>query len=165
MINLLCVRFAIGVNFMNKRYISTPAYELLKNAALTAIEIDAALEDLVWNKSPAILRNSHPLVQRIRQTTGINVVQISRRSRYLLLQIEQQKDGAPSWQYRELTPRTCTFSCRGELPATIEVALNGELLEKLVVPAAALGSTAIDRVGTSGDGWLNVDVTPTWNLF
>lgn len=148
-----------------KRYVSSPALALLGRSGLSPSDIDAALEDLVWGKGNAILWSNHPLVQRTRQASDINVVQISRRSRYLLLQIEQHKDGAPSWQYRELTPRSCTFSCRGYLPATIEVALNGELLEKLVIPAVAMGGTVIEQVGASGDGWLNVDVAPPWNLF
>ena len=148
-----------------KRYISSPARELLGRADLAPADINAALEDLVWGKGSAILRSNHPLVERIQRATGINVVQVARRSRYLLMQIEQQKGGAPSWQYRELTPRNCTFSCRGQLPATIEVALNGELLEKLVKPAVAMGVTVINHVSDTADGWLAVDVTPPWHLF
>ena len=148
-----------------KRYLSSPARELFDRSGLSPAGVDIALEDLVWGKGSAILRSHHPLIQRIRQATDINVVQISRRSRYLLLQVEQQKDGAPSWQYREVTPRNCTFSCRGQLPTTIEVALNGELLEKLVKPEVATESTVIKHVGPTGDGWLTVDVMPPWHLF
>lgn len=148
-----------------KRYVSSPACELFDRSDVAPADIDAALEDLVWGKGSAVLRSNHSLVRRIRQATDINVIQISRRSRYLLLQIEQQKDNAPSWQYRELTPRNCTFSCRGQLPATIEVALNGELLDKLVKPAAAIEETIIKQVGATGDGWLAVSVTPPWHLF
>ncbi|MDY7524635.1 hypothetical protein [Sphingomonas sp. 10B4] len=148
-----------------KRYLSSPALELFNRTGLSPTSVDAALEDLVWGKGSAILRSHHPLVQRIRQVTALNVVQISRRSHYVLLQIEQQKDGAPSWQYREITPLNCNFSCRGQLPTTIEVALNGELLDKLVKPAIAMGGTVIKHVGPTGDGWLTVDVTPPWHLF
>lgn len=148
-----------------KRYVSAPARALFDRAGLLPADIDAALEDLVWGKGSAILRSNHSLLQRTRQATEINVVQISRRSRYLLMQIEQHKDGAPFWQYRELTPRNCTFSCRGQLPATIEIALNGELLEKLVKPAVAMDDTVIERVGDTGDGWLSIAIKPSWTLF
>lgn len=148
-----------------KRYVSSPALTVLGGAGLSPDHIYAALEDRIWGKGSAVLQANHLLVQRIREMTEINVVQIARRSRYLLCQIEQRKDEVPSWQYRELTPRNCTFSCRGQLPAAIEVALNGELLEKLVKPAAALEGTIIKHVGSTGEGWLDVDVTPTWHSF
>lgn len=148
-----------------KRYVSSPASSLIAQSGLSPDYINAALENLVWGKGSAILRSNHPLLQRIRQATEINVVQVSRRSRYLLMQIEQHKEGTPSWQYRELTPRNCIFSCRGQLPAAIEIALNGELFEKLVKPAIAMDDTVIERVGDTGDGWLSVDVTPAWHLF
>ena len=83
----------------------------------------------------------------------------------VLIGIEQHRDDGPWWQYRENTPHACVFSCRGELPATIEIALQGKLLEKLVKPALAMGDTTIDRVGETGDGWLNVDVVPPWHMF
>lgn len=123
------------------------------------------MEDLVWGKVSAVLRPNHPLVQRVREATGINLVQISRRSRNLLIEIEQHGEDGPSWQYREHTPRRCTFSCRGQLPATIEAALQGELLEKLVIPAAAINNVTIANVGETGDGWLNVDVVTKWREF
>jgi hypothetical protein len=123
------------------------------------------MEDLVRAKTSAVLRPNHPLVQRVREVTGINLVHISRRSRNLLIEIEQHGDNGPTWQYRELTPRRCTFSCRGQLPSTIETTLQGELLEKLVIPAAALKAIKIANVGVTGDGWLSVDVTPNWHEF
>lgn len=148
-----------------KRRVSSPALALCNQSGVSPHCIDAALEELVSTKSSAILRSGHPLVRRVRQATGISLTQISRRSRYLLIEIEQQKGSRPSWQYREHSPRNCTFSCRGELPATIEMALNGELLEKLVIPTHAMPDTVIEHLGPTGDGWLNVDVTPAWHTF
>lgn len=135
-----------------RRHVSGPALELLGQAGLSPADIDAALEDLVWSKTSAILRSHHSIVQRIRQATGINVVQIARRSRCLLIEIEQHKDNAPSWQYREHTPRNCVVSCRGQPPDRIEIALHGALLEKLIRPALAMNGTIIDQLGTTGDG-------------
>ena len=111
-----------------------------------------------------MLRKHHPLVRQIEQTTGINVVQIARKSRHLLIEIEQQCS-EPSWVYRERTPRNCNFSCAGDLPSTIELALQGVLLEKLVIPTAEMGKTTINYVGETGDGWLSVDVMPNWYSF
>ncbi len=132
---------------------------------MRADEIDAAIEILVRTRAAAILRFDDPLVQRVRDATGINLVHVSRRSRNLLIEIEQVIGAGPSWQYRERTPLRCIFSCRGTLPATIETGLQGELLEKLVIPAAALQGVTIASVADSGDGWLNVDVAPSWQLF
>ena len=123
------------------------------------------MEELVWSKMSAVLRLNHTLVRCVREATGINLVQISRRSRNLLIEIEQHGVDGPSWQYREHTPRRCTFTCRGQLPATIETALQGELLEKLVLPAVAINSVRIANVGETGDGWLNVNVVPEWRKF
>lgn len=148
-----------------KRHISSPALELLRQAQLPPDDLDQALSGLVQARASATLRRNHPLLESIRRATSINVVDVSRRSRYLLMTIEQQKDGEPSWQYREHSPRRCVFSCRGEIPATIEVALNGALLEKLVRPTMALRKTVITHLGATGEGCLNVDVKPTWHSF
>lgn len=148
-----------------KRQVSGPGLELLRQASIAPDALDSALGDLVGAGACAILRPNHPILEGIRQATRINVVNVSRRSRYLLITIEQQKDGKPSWQYREQSPRRCVFSCRGQLPAAIEVALNGELLEKLVRPTIALHRTVIQQIDPTGEGWLNVDVTPAWHPF
>jgi len=148
-----------------RRGLSSPSASLFKQANVQPEGLDAAIEDLVWTKAPAMLRFDHPLVRQVRDSTGINLVQVARRSRNLLIEIEQHSGSGPSWQYREYTPRRCTFSCRGQLPATIETALQGELLERLVIPAAALQDITIASVAGSGDGWLNIDVVPPWHLF
>lgn len=148
-----------------RRALSSPSASLFEQANVQPEELDAAIEDLVCAKAAAILRFDHPLVQRVRDGTGITLVQVTRRSRNLLIEIEQHSDVGPSWQYREHTRRRCTFSCRGQLPATIETALQGELLEKLVIPAAALQGIPIANVSGSGDGWLKIDVAPSWHLF
>jgi hypothetical protein len=161
------IAFALLDLYMQRmrRSLSSPSASLFSQAGVRAGEFDAAIDDLVWAKAPAVLRFEHPLMQRVRDSTGINLIQVSRRSRNLLIEIEQHSGGGPSWQYREHTPRRCTFSCQGQLPVTIETALQGELLELLVEPAAALQGVMIAHVAPSGDGWLNVDVTPTWHIF
>lgn len=148
-----------------RRGLSSPSASLFDQANVQPEELDAAIGHLVWRRAAAILRFDHPLVQQVREGTGINLVQVARRSRNLLIEIEQHSGAGPSWQYREHTPRRCTFSCRGQLPATIETALQGELLKKLVIPAAALQGIPIANVAGSGDGWLNIDVAPPWHLF
>lgn len=148
-----------------KRHVSSPASELFRRAQVPPEDFDRALGGLVQAGASAILRRNHPLLESVRQATEINVVGVSRRSHYLLMTIEQHKDGKPSWQYREHSPRRCVFSCRGEIPATIEMALNGELLETLVKPTMALRKTVIRHVGPTGEGWLNVDVKPAWHSF
>lgn len=146
------------------RHISGPTLKLLDQADLRADEIDAAIEGLVWGKAAAVLRHDHPLILQLRQASAINVVQIARRSRNLLIVIEEHGDAGPVWQYREHTRRRCTFSCRGEIPDTIQAALKDELLDKLVHTAIAK-STLISGVTPSPDGWLNVDVVPEWHVF
>lgn len=148
-----------------RRHLSGPALALLSKSSLAPEDIDEALEELVRNKAGAVLRARHPLVHRIRQATDINLVQIARRSRYLLIEIEQRANDQPLWLYREQTPRHCLFSCSGKLPETIGTALNGELLEKLVIPAAELKDTQIANVDQLEDAWLSIDVTPTWQEF
>lgn len=148
-----------------KRRLSSPTNALLNHAGVTPGAIDAAIDDLVRAKASAVLHANHPTVAQIRRTTGINLVQIARRSRYLLIDIEQQTETGPLWQYREITPRHCNFACRGQLPVSIEIALNGELLETLVIPTVAMKGLRIDTVGDTGDGWLSVDVTPAWHVF
>lgn len=148
-----------------KRRLSRPTSALLGQADVVPDAVDSAIDELVTGKSSAVLRANHPIVQQVRHTTGINLVQISRRSRYLLITVEQHSEVGPVWQYRETTPRDCVFACPGQLPPSIEEALNGELLEKLVMPAVAMREVRIDHVGDTGDGWLSVQVTPTWIEF
>lgn len=148
-----------------RRGLSSPSASLFNQAGVRADDVYAAIEELVRVKASAFLRFDHPLLRAVRAATGINLVRVSRRSHNLLIEIEQHQDQWPSWQYREHTPRRCTFSCRGQLPATIETALQGELLEKLVIPAAALQGIKIEYVADSSDGWLKIDVAPTWHFF
>ena len=162
----IAIAFRTGDGYLEevRRRLSSPSASLFDQAGVRAEEIYVAIEDLVWTRGAAILCFDHPLVQRVRDATDINLVQVSRRSRNVLIEIEQHNGAGPAWQYREHTPRRCTFSCRGELPATIKSALQGELLEKLVIPTAALQGVRIANVAGSGDGWLNVDVAPSWQL-
>ncbi len=148
-----------------KRRLSRPTSALFGQADVSPDAVDHAIDDLVTGKASAVLRTNHPIVQQVRRTTDINLVQIARRSRYLLITVEQHGDRGPAWHYREITPRDCVFSCPGQLPPSIEEALNGELLETLVMPAVAMREVRIDHVGDTGDGWLSVQVTPTWIEF
>jgi hypothetical protein len=148
-----------------RRHLSSPSSSLLDQAGLSAQEVDTAMDELVWAKMSAVLRAHHPLVRHVGDATGINLVQISRRSRNLLIEIEQHAKDGPGWQYREHTPRRCIFSCRGQVPAMIETALQGELLEKLVIPALALNKVTIANVSETGDGWLTINVVPDWREF
>lgn len=150
-----------------RRHVSVPALELLEKADLPPAEIDAALEALVGSSNGVVLRLNHPLLQRIAHASGVNVTQISRRSRYLLIAIEQFDQQGAYWQYREQTPRDCLFSCRGRLPNNLAISLSGELLKTLACPALApaIADTRIVDVNPVDDNWLNVRVTPEWRLF
>ena len=148
-----------------KRHVSGPTLELLGQAGLAPEDVDSALQKLVWSKTSAILRKHDPLIARICDTTAIGVVQIARKSRYLLMEIEQRGDNGALWQYREQAPSKCIFSCVGQVPDLIESALNGELLEKLVIPAVAMAGMLISNIDETGDGWLNIDVVPPWHRF
>lgn len=151
---------------MNKRrHVSEPALELLAKADLPPAEIDAALEALVESSNRAILRVNHPLLQRIARASGVNITQIRRRSRYLLIAIEQFNEQGACWQYREQTPRNCLFSCRGTIADSVAIGLGGELLEKLACPTPALARSRIFDVSPADDVWLNVRVTPEWRPF
>lgn len=148
-----------------KRQISEPTLGLLAASGLSATEVDDAIDRLVAAQKATLLRKPHDIIQRIADQTGINVVGIARKSRHILIEIEQRKGGAAWWQYREHSPRRCIFSCRGQVPATIGTALNGVLLEQLVKPAIAMSGTTIGSVGSTTDGWLTVEVAPTWTSF
>lgn len=147
------------------RHVSRPALTLLERAALTPDEIDRAIDDLVRDKASAMLRKGHDLLRRIEEATGILVVQVARRSRYLLISIEQQIDAAPSWLYRELSPRRCLFSCPGQIPATAAVGLVGRPLRQLADPKTGVEDLIIKEIADTADGWLVVDVTPVWMAF
>lgn len=105
------------------------------------------------------------MLTRMSDASGVDVVQVSRKSRYLLLEIEAVKEKRAHWLYRELAPRKCVFSCRAGLGETLKVALQGKLLAQLAVPHDAIAVTTIDQVQQTGDGWLSVDVTPRWEEF
>lgn len=145
--------------------LSGPALKLLSQSGLAASQVDEALTALVRDRAQTVLRYHHPLVRRLKDATGINVVQIARRSKYLLIEIEQHDDQGPLWQYREHAPRRCIFSCRGQIPATIEAALQGELLERLVNPAVMLQGAIVQDIAGTADGWLNIHITPQWQSF
>ncbi|MEG8022989.1 hypothetical protein [Sphingomonas aerolata] len=89
------IAFAFFVLYLQRmrRSLSSPSASLFSQAGVRAGEFDAAIDDLVWAKAPAILRFDHPLMQRVRDGTGINLVQVSRRSRNLLIEIEQHSGG------------------------------------------------------------------------
>lgn len=147
------------------RHVSAPALTLLQQAGLRPDEVDLTIDNLVHGKAAAILRRSHALLRRIEEASGITVVQIARRSRYLLITIEQRADGVPAWQYRELSPRRCTFSCPGQVPATTAVGLVGQPLYYLAQPMTGMEALVIEQINDTGDGWLVVDVAPVWSVF
>ncbi|EZP73055.1 hypothetical protein BV96_01245 [Sphingomonas paucimobilis] len=148
-----------------KRHLSGPTRELLRKSALLPDHLDEALNALVCCKASAVLRRDHPLIREIAKATSINVTQIARKSRYLLIEVEQSSADGPIWQYREHAPRNCIFSCMGNLPATAMAGLQGEPLAALVSPPLAMDGVMINRVEENGDGWLTVSVTPPWHLF
>lgn len=148
-----------------KRQISEPTLGLLVASGLSATNVDDAIDRLVASQKAALLRKPHDIIKQIADRTGINIVGIARKSRHILIEVEQRKADAAWWQYREHSPRRCIFSCRGQIPETIGTALNGALLEKLVRPAIAMSGTTIGSVGSTSDGWLTVEVAPIWAEF
>lgn len=147
------------------RQVSQPALRVFGQANLTPNEIDHAIDDLVLGKASAMLRQGHAVLRRIEEQTGIAVVQIARRSRYLLITIEQRAGDAPAWQYRELSPRRCLFSCPGKIPASAAAGLVGQPLHHLADPMPGMADIVIDAIDDTTDGWLVVDVTPAWLIF
>lgn len=148
-----------------KRQLSGPAVELLERSNLPPSEIDAALDALVQNKAGAVLYHNHPVVQHIAGSTGLNLVQIARKSRHLLIQIEQQNDHGPLWQYREQTPRSCTFACKGQIPLTAQSVLPGKPLSTLATTPLGMDQVIINQVIDDSGGWVTVSVTPPWHIF
>lgn len=148
-----------------KRQVSGPTLKLLGSAGVSPDTVDRCLDDMMSKGASAVLRNHHPIVRAIQEAASVNVVQISRKSRCLLIHIEEYNQNGPMWQYREHTPRKFVFSCRGELPATISNALDGELLERLVKPVVSMDGTSITNVVETADGWIDLAVLPPLHLF
>lgn len=138
-----------------KRHLSGPTRELLRKAALLPDHLDDALNAPACCRASAVLRRDHALVRGIAEAPSINITQIARKSRYLLIEVEQSSADGPIWQYREHAPRNCV-SCMGKLPATAMTGLGGEPLNSLVSPPLAMDGVLINRIEENGDGWLTV---------
>lgn len=74
-----------------KRHLSRPTLAHVGDLWLTAAEVGGALGALAWEKAGAILPGHRLLLRRIPQATGINVAQVARKSRPLLIGIEQHE--------------------------------------------------------------------------
>lgn len=143
------------------RHVSAITLQLLEGAGLTADALDREFD----GRAPAVLRKAHPMLVAMSNAAGLNVVQAARRSRYLLIEIEQHESGATQWVYREKTARDCIFSCRGTLPDALQGALEGRMLGQLVDPHDAISATTIEHAVDIGAGWLAIGVSPRWETF
>jgi hypothetical protein len=148
-----------------RRHVSEITLRLLDGVGISPNELDVEIDARIARRSPAVLPKHHPMLMAMSQTANLNIVQVTRRSRYLLVEIEQWKESEPLWQYRELSPRRCSFACRSALPEVLASALAGKLLTHLAQPSSALNDTVITEVYPSIDGWLSVEVAPRWKAF
>lgn len=150
---------------MIKRKVSEPLLALLVQTGITPAAVDAALTHQIARWAQALLRQSHPYVRRVR-TTGVHVVGIARKYRRLLVSIEQRgRNNELLWHYHEYSPRQCFFRCVGTVPETAVAALAGRPLGDLIQTFPALSMGIIDTAQSTHDGWLDLTLTPSWQIF
>ena len=151
---------------MAKRSVSDPLLALLQQASLAADDVDQALDRQAALYAHTILRHGHPYVRDLRIGTGFNVVGISRKYRRLLIDMEQRgPDGGLLWHYRELGRANCLFRCKGVIPETALAALPGRSVGSLIQPYRALSAATIHDAEMTPDGWIELTVEPTWQVF
>lgn len=148
-----------------QRQISTPAIDLLSKGKTSPTDVEEALEARVARDSTAVLRIDHPLLRHIRESSKIPLVQIRRKSRHILIEIDS-KESTPVWMYREISPRHCRFTVRGRIPETILSILAGKRLESLASPITdGLSKCEIIDIIQAEYDWLDVSINPDWRSF
>ncbi len=129
------------------------------------MDLDASLEALAGRRDVAKLHPGHALINDLRQATGLNVVEVGRRHRRLLVTIEELTHRRPGWAYREVSLNSCIFTCPGTIPDVHKSVLIGGPLSSLAHPHPALNNVRIKDITDSADGWSEVHVDPDWVPF
>lgn len=127
-----------------------------------ADDVDTALDALAGRGTKAKLYPGHAAMDDLREATGLNIVEIGRRHRRLLIKIEELINRRPGWAYREVSLKNCIFICPGIIPDAHKSALIGRPLSSLVDPHPALNDVRIKHISDSVDGWSEVYVDPDW---
>lgn len=151
---------------MTKRRVSDPLLSLLEQAALSCSDVDSTLDRQAARWAHPVIRHSHIHVRRVRTSTRIGVVAISRRYRRLLVDVEHRgPDGVMLWHYRELGRANCLFRCNGVVPRGALAVLLGASLGNLIQPYPALSAATVKAAELARDGWIELTVEPAWHVF
>ena len=150
---------------MLRRWLSDPLLNLLRQSPLGPVDIDASLDGLAGRRDVAKLRPGDAAIDDLRQATGLNVVEVGRRQRRLLMRIEELTNPGRGWAYREMSLNNCIFTCQGTIPDVCKLALIGRPLSSLFEPHPALNNVRIKHVTESDDGWSEVHFDPDWIAF
>jgi len=148
-----------------QRWLSAPFSQLLADTPVTAAELDAELDTPAARRIAVTLRPPHPLIGSIRKASGLNVVEIGRRHRRLVVAVEEFGRRERSWFYREITRHTCIFGCPGTAPEQKKSTLIGGPLAALADPHPALNAALILQIDDTSDGWSEVRLDPDWVKF
>lgn len=113
------------------------------------------------------LRPGHVYLRRIREASGLNVIEIAFRYGRLLMKIEQLKDRRISWFYNEYKGSLCAFRCPGQVPETALIAARGRPLSTIVNLPAPLGPIKIAGVEEeyAHGGEVSLKLAPGWIAF
>lgn len=146
---------------MPGHYLSAALLGLLRQASLTPEQVDAAIDVLARRWTHAMLRAGSPLLQALRQATGINVVTIARRHHRLLLEVDTRHEGQRQWHYHELGRHRTVLTCRTTLPHTLAAATVGRALSD-VISGVPIAQDAIITEATNSFGCLTLNLDTTW---
>lgn len=150
---------------MLHRWLSDPLLYLLRQSSLGPADLDAALDVFARRRDVAKLHPGHAAIDDLRQTARLNIVEVGRRHRRLLVKIEELTNRRPGWAYREMSFNNCIFTCPGTIPDVNKSALVGRPLSSLAQPHPALNNVRIKYITDSADGWSEVHVDPDWIAF
>lgn len=148
-----------------KRHLSLPLLELLTQASLHPNDLDAALDLRARQGTCTHLQAGHAFLRQIVATTGINVVDVGRRSRRLFMTIDQHASARPAWRYVEINKVCWRLLCEGCLPDTLKSALSKAPVSQLIQPTPAIAGASIEQVRQKDANWLEVTITPQWQEF
>jgi hypothetical protein len=147
------------------RYVSAPVATIMRQAGIDLEKVDHALTRQSQLYGSTVLRGNHPYVRALTASSGLRIVWISRRHRYVLVQIEQIVAGKFRWMYREFSRNNCEFASQGRIADTLKAALHKAPLSQLIDVPEPLGSVTVDAVADDDDGWTRAKVTPQWQSF
>lgn len=152
---------------MNDRYVSAPLLHLLTAAQITPSAVHASIVKARASNQHPRLRPGHGYLRRIREVSGLNVIEIALRYGRLLMTIEQAKDRRISWFYNEYKGSLCAFRCPGQVPVAALIAARGRPLSTIVNVPAPLGFIKIAGIEEeyAHDGGVSLKLAPDWIAF